>query len=53
MRKHLRHLHTSKEHLAKDVLAEIPEQFLSWMKSRGFKPEAPTLPQPVNTWGLS
>lgn len=24
--------------LAKDVLAEIPEQFLSYMKARGIKP---------------
>ena len=35
----------SKEMLAKEVLAEIPDQFVGWMKSRGImpkpKPEAP------------
>ena len=28
----------SKESLAKSVLAEIPSQVTSWMKSKGFKP---------------
>lgn len=31
----------SQARLAKEVLAEIPEQFLSYMKSRGFKPKPP------------
>ena len=30
----------SKELLAKEVLAEIPDQMLSYMKSKGFKPSA-------------
>ncbi|XP_054032550.1 copine-5 [Dryobates pubescens] len=33
--------------LAKDVLAEIPEQFISYMKARGIKPQpAPASPDP-------
>ena len=29
----------SKELLAKEVLAEIPTQFVTWMKARGIKPK--------------
>lgn len=32
----------SQTDLAKEVLAEIPEQLTSFMKSRGFKPQKPT-----------
>jgi len=32
----------SKERLAKEVLAEIPGQLLSYMKSRGFQPPSPS-----------
>lgn len=33
--------------LAKDVLAEIPEQFISYMKAHGIKPQpAPPSPDP-------
>ena len=32
----------SKEALAKEVLAEIPDQLLSYMKSKGFQPPNPT-----------
>lgn len=35
----------SQADLAEEVLAEIPEQLTSYMKSRGFKPDiAPSLP---------
>ena len=32
---------SSQARLAKEVLAEIPDQFLSYMKSKGFKPKPP------------
>ncbi|GFS12358.1 copine-8 [Elysia marginata] len=34
-------LNTSKMYLAKEVLAEIPDQVVSYMKIRGFKPRPP------------
>ena len=37
----------SKELLAKEVLAEIPDQMLSYMKSKGFNPSAVNENQPV------
>merc|ERR1719322_900443 len=51
--------HWSKEQLAREVLAEIPAQMLSYMKSKGFKPPAVAAStgggQPVtsNTFDLS
>ena len=37
----------SKEMLAKEVLAEIPDQLLSYMKSKGFQPPQPA---PREAW---
>jgi hypothetical protein len=37
----------SKELLAKEVLAEIPEQFVGWMKSRGIHPKNVPSPNPL------
>ena len=33
--------HMSRLNLAREVLAEVPEQFVSFMKSRGIKPKQP------------
>uniref|UniRef100_A0A6Q2XW56 C2 domain-containing protein n=1 Tax=Esox lucius TaxID=8010 RepID=A0A6Q2XW56_ESOLU len=35
--------------LAKDVLAEIPDQFLSYMRTRGIKPSPAPIGHPLNT----
>ena len=35
-------INVSKLKLAKEVLAEIPEQFISYMESKNLKPEPPT-----------
>jgi len=37
----------SKELLAKEVLAEIPQQFVGWMKSRGIYPKNVPTPSPL------
>lgn len=37
----------SKAYLAKEVLAEIPDQIISYMKARGFKPRPIPGGQPV------
>ncbi|XP_069980599.1 copine-8 isoform X2 [Penaeus vannamei] len=42
----------SQARLAKDVLAEIPQQMVSWMKSRGHQPKPPTVAGPCNTYGF-
>ena len=33
--------HLSRLHLAREVLAEVPDQFVSFMKSRGIRPKPP------------
>jgi hypothetical protein len=38
---------TSQTALAKEVLAEIPEQFLQYMKKRGVKPKPRTMAPPM------
>lgn len=38
--------------LAKDVLAEVPNQLVSWMRTHGYQPRPPTVQGPVNTYGL-
>jgi hypothetical protein len=38
---------TSQAALAKEVLAEIPEQFLQYMKKRGVKPKPRTMAPPM------
>ncbi|XP_063850338.1 copine-8-like isoform X2 [Scylla paramamosain] len=38
--------------LAKDVLAEIPQQLVSWMRTHGYQPRPPTVQGPLNTYGL-
>ncbi len=38
-------LQISQARLAKEVLAEIPDQFLSFMKSKGIKPRPPLVRQ--------
>ena len=35
--------------LAKDVLEEVPKQLTSWMRSRGFSPKPPRLPESINS----
>ena len=35
--------HLSRLHLAREVLAEVPEQFVGFMKSRGIKPKPPKM----------
>ena len=47
---------SSRQPLAKEVLAEIPAQFLSFMQSKGFKPSgkavtSPSAPSPLGKWG--
>jgi hypothetical protein len=39
LRKFLQGNYWSKELLAKEVLAEIPQQFVGWMKSHGITPK--------------
>jgi len=41
LRKFVRNNYWSKENLAKEVLAEIPDQLLAYMKTQGFKPPKP------------
>ncbi|XP_076035926.1 copine-8-like isoform X2 [Oratosquilla oratoria] len=45
LRRHLRHgmgnSHYSQARLAKDVLAEIPQQVVKWMRTRGYSPKEP------------
>ncbi|KAK4304696.1 hypothetical protein Pmani_023368 [Petrolisthes manimaculis] len=39
--------------LAKDVLAEIPQQLVAWMRRHGHQPKAPgTVQGPANTYGM-
>ncbi|XP_071534186.1 copine-8-like isoform X2 [Panulirus ornatus] len=42
----------SQARLAKDVLAEIPQQLVSWMRIHGYHPRPPTIQGPANTYGL-
>ncbi len=35
--------HMSRLHLAREVLAEVPDQFVGFMKSRGIKPKPPKM----------
>ncbi|XP_042231401.1 copine-8-like isoform X2 [Homarus americanus] len=56
LRRHLgqsaSHSQFSQARLAKDVLAEIPQQLVSWMRIHGYLPRPPTIQGPVNTYGL-
>ena len=44
-------MHVSQAHLAKEVLAEIPDQILSYMKRYGIKPRPPLQSNEVQTQG--
>ncbi|XP_066950988.1 copine-8-like isoform X1 [Macrobrachium rosenbergii] len=56
LRRHLGHKHGSHHYsqalLAKDVLAEIPVQLVSWMRNHGYQPKAAVFQGPINTYGL-
>lgn len=45
----LQNVSAAKAYLAKEVLAEIPEQIVGYMKSRNIKPKKPHTQQSTNT----
>jgi hypothetical protein len=45
----LRNVSAAKAYLAKEVLAEIPDQIVGYMKSRNIQPKKPNTQQSTNT----
>jgi hypothetical protein len=49
----LQYVSAAKAYLAKEVLAEVPEQIVGYMKSRKIKPKVSQIQQSINTSNMA